>query len=252
MVTQQKEIITVEHFTAAYQGEVVLDDISFKIYQGEIFVIAGGSGCGKSTILKHLIGLYQPFAGKITVAGQNIVEIAEKQRLELLQKIGVLYQSNALFGSLTVLENVRLALDEYTNIPQNIKALISIMKLDLVGLKSYRNHMPAELSGGMKKRAALARAMVLDPQILFLDEPSAGLDPITSATLDQLIIQISQSLGITFVIVTHELASIYNIADRVIVLDKARKKIIATGPPKELRDSDPDPFVQKFFKREPE
>jgi len=244
-------IIRVEHLTVGYGGDAILNDLNFEVQHGEVFAILGGSGSGKSTVLKHLIGLSPPMQGQIWLDGIDIVTVEGDTRLAALRRIGVAYQSGALFGSMTLAENVRLPLEEYTELPDDAIDLIARMKLDLVGLKDFANRLPAEVSGGMQKRAAIARAMALDPAILFLDEPSAGLDPVTSAGLDQLILRLKHGLGITFVVVTHELPSVFSIADRVIMLDRQARGIVAEGRPQELRDSSDNPVVRRFFNRQP-
>src|ERR1041384_812055 len=218
-----KPIIQVQDFTAAYGGDVVLEKLNFEIYAGEVFAILGGSGSGKSTLLKHMIGLYRPAGGRILIDGEDIAAVSGAGRMKILRKFGVLYQSGALFGSMTLLENVSLPLEEFTDLPPEAIRLIAMMRLQRVGLAHAPELMPAELSGGMQKRGAIARAMALDPQIMFMDELSAGLDPVTSADLDQLVLSLSNSLKIKFFIVTHELPTIYTIADRVIMLDKQEK-----------------------------
>jgi len=242
-------IIRVEEMTARYGERLVLDALSFEVRRGEIFVILGGSGCGKSTLLKHMIGLYRPYSGDVKIGDVSVVHAEGEERDRLIRRFGVMYQSGALFGSMNLLENVCLPLEEFSDLPRPARELIARMKLGLVGLADFTRHMPSEISGGMKKRAAIARAMALDPEILFLDEPSAGLDPVTADELDDLIIRLSRSLGITFVVVTHELPSIYKIADRVIMLDARTKKMIAEGDPATLRDSHPDEWVRNFFNR---
>jgi phospholipid/cholesterol/gamma-HCH transport system ATP-binding protein len=242
-------IIQVKDMTAGYGEDIILDGISFDVYEKEMFVVLGESGCGKSMLLKTLIGLIKPLAGRITIDGGDILNCDGDTFRRMLNKFGVLFQSAALLGSMTVADNVALPIREYTDLsPKSVCDLVK-MKLNLVNLGRYENYLPSEISGGMKKRAGLARAMALNPKILFFDEPSAGLDPITSAGLDNLIIHLNKSLGTTMVIVTHELESIFTIADRVIMLDKESKGIIAEGDPKELRDNSPNRFVRRFLNR---
>jgi phospholipid/cholesterol/gamma-HCH transport system ATP-binding protein len=250
MSAQRETIIRVENFTAAYDAEVVLENVNFEVFTGEIFSILGSSGSGKSTLLKHMIGLYKPAAGKILIEGHDIAAAQGEEKRQILRTFGVMYQSGALFGSMTLLENVCLPLEEFTDLPPDAIRLIALLKLKQVGLESAGDLMPAELSGGMQKRGAIARAMALDPRVLFLDELSAGLDPVTSAELDELVLSLSRSLKITFVVVTHELPSIFTIADRVIMLDKQAKGIVAMGKPQELRDHSDNPGVRQFFLRQ--
>ncbi|HTR02002.1 MAG TPA: ATP-binding cassette domain-containing protein [Thermoanaerobaculia bacterium] len=252
MSAEAPVVIAVEGVTIAYGDKVVQRGISFEVRRGEVFVILGGSGCGKSSLLKNMIGLYRPVEGRILFDGENIVTAEGEERLRLLRKFGVMYQSGALFGSMTVLENVCLPMDEFTDLAAGEKSLVAAAKLNQVGLLPAAAQKPSALSGGMQKRAGIARAMALDPGILFLDEPSAGLDPITSAGLDRTILELAKGLGITFVVVTHELQSIYAIADRCIMLDARTKTMLAVGKPADLRDHSDNPYVRQFFLRQAE
>ena len=240
------DIITVSNVVAGYPGVRVLENVNFSVRRGEVFALLGGSGCGKSTIMKHLIGLNPVLDGTLVVDG---LEMNAANRDRILRRIGVMYQSGALFGSMSVLENVMLPLEEFTKLPAMARRTLALMQLELVGLKDAANKMPADLSGGMRKRVAIARAMALEPSILFLDEPSAGLDPVTSNALDDLILRLRETRGVTFVVVTHELPSIFKIADRCAMFDRERRAMVALGKPAELRDSSKDPFVRRFFNR---
>ena len=242
--------IQVTGLTIGYGTRVLMENLEFEVKRGEIFFIMGGSGCGKSTLLKHLIGLYEPMRGEIKLRGRSIVRADEDSRLEIMRSFGVTYQGGALFGSLTVAENVAMPLEEYTDLSRAEIAETVEKKLELVGLKGFGGFMPAELSGGMCKRAGLARALALDPTLLFFDEPSAGLDPVSSAGLDRLIVDLRDRIGATVVVVSHELDSVMSIGDRIIMLDKARRGIIAAGDPRELRDSSDDPEVLRFLNRD--
>lgn len=244
--------ISVRGLSIGYGTHVLLEDASFDVRHGEILVILGESGCGKSSLMKCMIGLQRPLAGDVLIEGESIVRAGPRDKARLQRGLGILYQSGALFGSLTVLENVRFPLDELTDLGPAQKDLIARMLLHLVEMGAAEHLMPEALSGGMRKRAGIARAMALGADILMLDEPSAGLDPITAANLDRAILTLRRHLGFTFVVVTHELQSIFNIADRAVMMDAEARRIIAEGRPAELRDGSADPKVRQFFNRRPD
>jgi len=241
--------ITVRDLDMRYGARVIQRDLNFTVRAGEIFVIMGGSGCGKSTLLRHLIGLVHPARGDVLYAGESFWTAEPEAREVIMRRFGVLYQSGALWSSLTLAENVGLPLGEYTRLTAAEIAELVSLKLALVGLAGFEEFYPSEISGGMRKRAGLARAMALDPDILFFDEPSAGLDPISSKLLDDLILELRDSLGATVVIVTHELASIFAIADNCVFLDAETKTMIATGNPRDLLEHSADPKVRRFLTR---
>lgn len=233
----------------AYGPLVIMRDLSFQVRRGEIFVIMGGSGSGKSTLLKHLIGLKKAAAGTILFEGDDIGEADARARKRMLRRMGVLYQNGALWSGMTLAENVALPLEEYTSLPAEAVAEVVSLKLALVGLRGFEAFYPVEISGGMRKRAALARASALDPEVLFFDEPSSGLDPITASRLDDLILQLRNSFGTTIVVVSHDLASIFQIADRALFLDIGQKTMTALGPPAALREHPPSEEVRRFLNR---
>jgi phospholipid/cholesterol/gamma-HCH transport system ATP-binding protein len=250
MATQAADAhITVRNLDMAYGSFVIQRDLNFTIRRGDIFVIMGGSGCGKSTLLKHLVGLKPPARGTVLFGDQNLWEAEPEDHERLMRRFGILYQAGALWSSMTLAENIGLPLEQFTDLdPVEIRRVASL-KLSLVGLAGFEDFYPSEISGGMRKRAGLARAMALDPEILFFDEPSAGLDPISSRMLDDLILELRDSLGATIAVVTHELPSIFAIANNSVFLDADTKTMIATGDPKKLRDECPEMKVRNFLTR---
>ena len=248
----EETVIEVRDLAIGYEDRTVLHDLNFAVRHGEIFFIMGDSGCGKSTLLKHLIGLYRPKHGEIKLYGRSMVNADTEERKQLMRRFGVTYQGGALFGSMTVGENVAFPLREFTKMSEAEIAATVKEKLRLVDLDGFENFLPGELSGGMKKRAGLARSLALDPELLFFDEPSAGLDPLSSAALDRLIRKLRDQIGATVVIVSHELDSIFSIADRAILLSKKTGTMAAIGNPYELRRDSQNPWVRQFLSRDGE
>jgi len=245
----QVPYLEIQNLTMAYDDNVIQENLNFSVKCGEIFIIMGGSGCGKSTLLRNLIGLMEPTKGDVLIAGVNLWQASLEERNQIISRNGVLYQNGALWSSMTLGENIALPLIEYSDLNQKQIEEVTAYKLSLVWLGGFEDYYPSEISGGMRKRAGLARAMALDPDILFFDEPSAGLDPISSRLLDDLVLELRDSLGATIVIVSHELESIFTVGDNSILLDTEEKTIIATGPPKELLKHSEDPRVLNFLTR---
>ena len=248
-MTKPEPHITVRNLTMAYGSFVVQRDLTFTIYRGDIFIIMGGSGCGKSTLLRNMVGLVKPAVGEVYYGNVSFWQSDPEVRDELMKNIGILYQSGALWSSMTLAENIALPLQTYTNLTASQIREIIALKLALVGLSGFEDYYPSEISGGMRKRAGLARAMAMDPEILFFDEPSAGLDPVSAHLLDELILELRESLGATVIIVTHELASIFAIGNNSVFLDPDTKTMRAVGDPNQLLAESTDPVIQKFLTR---
>lgn len=249
MEAEKNPVVEVRDLTIGYGERIVLEKLNFSINSGEIVCIMGDSGCGKSTLLKHIIGLYEPMKGDILIRGRSIVTADEADKKTIMRSFGVTYQGGALFGSMSVAENVELPLREYTDLTLQERMAVVEEKLEMVGLAGFGDYMPSELSGGMRKRAGLARALALEPDLLFFDEPSAGLDPVSSAELDRLILKLRKDAGSTIVVITHELDSIFAIGDRALMLDKARRTLIADDCPENLLKNSSDPWVKNFMNR---
>ena len=239
----------VNNLTMAYGDFVIQTDLTFTIAEGDIFIIMGGSGCGKSTLLRHLVGLKSPAKGEIYFRGEDFWAAPDERRIEVMRQFGVMYQYGALWSSMTISENITLPILEYTDHTEKEAKELASVKLSFVGLKGFEDFYPSEISGGMRKRAALARALALDPQVLFFDEPSAGLDPISAKNLDELILELRDALGATIVVVTHELPSIFAIANNSVFLDPETKTMLGAGDPKELLQHSGDPRIVKFLTR---
>lgn len=245
----QNATISVRGLKMAFGSFVVMEDLNFDVQKEDIFIIMGGSGCGKSTLLRHMVGLKEPAKGSIYFQGENFTEADKSERLAYIRRFGVMYQSGALWSSMTLAENISMPIEEHTELKEKEIRDLAYYKLALVGLSGYEDYYPSQVSGGMNKRAGIARAMALDPEVLFLDEPGAGLDPLSSQRLDELILRLRDSLGSTFVIVTHELASIFAIANNSVFLDTATRTQGATGDPRKLRDESENESVRIFLNR---
>ena len=246
---QKRKVIEVKDVTIKYDETTILKNVSFDIYESDIFLIVGGSGCGKSSLLRQIIGLEDPYSGEIIIEGENLTTSKGEKRKELIKKLGVLFQSSGLFASMTLAENISLQLETYTKLSQSRILELVQLKLTAVGLDGYGSFLPSEISGGMKKRAALARAMALDPDILCFDEPSSGLDPITADAIDNLILEINRSMGTTMVVVSHDIDSILKIATNIIMLDKETAGVVASGSPEVLKNDSINQKVYNFFNR---